>query len=326
MNKECIAVGRSKSEDAKSASQLKPEPSSGAKSLNRRRSVKVFSVEPSQDLWALGMIIWEVLHGSIPFPKITFTTLLIRHITDGGRPEIDPDIPPEIQQLLQDLWSLDVYKRPTAAVVVNVLEDMYLRLAPAIPGGHQHGCSTFTNDDDNLSVRGSVGSLNQSLNGASNFRLSSGRNNASDNVPTAATEAAAFLDAEPDEGKTRHKGRDRKSNGGSLESAPEDTSTTLTSKGSGLLDVVVNPMCSVDYGSTPTSPPATNLPRLSVSSSRPSNAMDDFDNPTFLGIPGRTASGRKDHRLSDRPVVTFDDSAMIHNHGKDTISFRADTL
>ncbi|ETV72764.1 TKL protein kinase [Aphanomyces astaci] len=78
------------------------------------------------DIYSLAITLWDILHpGREKFPNSNQNHLnIFRMVLDGQRPPIDPEIPQTLQDLLENCWNSDPIFRPSAKMVVAVLEDM----------------------------------------------------------------------------------------------------------------------------------------------------------------------------------------------------------
>jgi len=66
------------------------------------------------DVYAFGMIMWEISSHEKPFHDIVHDKVLALRICQGRRPKITQDTPPFYQDLMQKCWHVDPTQRPTA--------------------------------------------------------------------------------------------------------------------------------------------------------------------------------------------------------------------
>jgi len=74
------------------------------------------------DIYALGMIMWELTTGCKPFASIEHDIQLIYQIIDGIRPEITDDTPECFANLMKKCWDSDPKKRPSIIEIHNTFE------------------------------------------------------------------------------------------------------------------------------------------------------------------------------------------------------------
>src|SRR5438128_7976475 len=72
------------------------------------------------DVYAFGMIMWEVNSGRRPFLEIPHNYQLAIRICKGDRPEISESTPQFYHDLMKKCWDSDPTKRPNAQEIHDV--------------------------------------------------------------------------------------------------------------------------------------------------------------------------------------------------------------
>ena len=72
------------------------------------------SYSQATDVYAFGMIMWEITSHEKPFHDAVHDKVLALRIVKGLRPEITKDTPQFYQDLMQQCWHSDPKQRPTA--------------------------------------------------------------------------------------------------------------------------------------------------------------------------------------------------------------------
>ncbi|KAM3135927.1 hypothetical protein pb186bvf_011917 [Paramecium bursaria] len=88
--------------------------------LQERSSTPLGTVEG--DIYAFGMITWEVFHMKQAFPGLSIQDLTKLIATDQKRPKIDENIPDDMKMLIRACWQAEPQKRPRFSKIIQFLE------------------------------------------------------------------------------------------------------------------------------------------------------------------------------------------------------------
>lgn len=81
------------------------------------------AVTPAADVYALGVVLYEMVSGKRPFDKETSLEMMMAHIADTPLPLDVPSLPPDMEALIKQCLAKDPSKRPgSMAVVASALE------------------------------------------------------------------------------------------------------------------------------------------------------------------------------------------------------------
>ncbi|MED6174980.1 hypothetical protein PIB30_074130 [Stylosanthes scabra] len=81
------------------------------------------------DVYSFGLILWEMVTGTIPYEDMTPIQAAFAVVNRNSRPVIPPNCPPAMRALIEQCWSVHPDKRPEFWQVVKVLEQFESSLA-----------------------------------------------------------------------------------------------------------------------------------------------------------------------------------------------------
>ncbi|KAJ7557201.1 hypothetical protein O6H91_05G116300 [Diphasiastrum complanatum] len=75
------------------------------------------------DVYSFGIVMWELITGSLPFQNMTAVQAAFAVVNKGVRPVIPQDCPPALAQIMTRCWDANPDVRPGFSQVVKMLED-----------------------------------------------------------------------------------------------------------------------------------------------------------------------------------------------------------
>lgn len=95
-------------------------------------------ITPKSDVYSLGVVLYEMLTGELPFTGENPVSIAMKHLQDEPTPvrRIDPDIPPVVEALVSRMMAKDPAMRPSSEEVVHEVEQ-----AKAMMNGSAHAAA-----------------------------------------------------------------------------------------------------------------------------------------------------------------------------------------
>eukprot|EP01089_Gocevia_fonbrunei_P022778 TRINITY_DN9340_c0_g1_i2.p1 TRINITY_DN9340_c0_g1~~TRINITY_DN9340_c0_g1_i2.p1 ORF type:complete len:115 (+),score=20.35 TRINITY_DN9340_c0_g1_i2:107-451(+) len=85
-------------------------------------SIRYHKYSSKSDVWAFGVLLWEVFARREPFPGMDPVAVAIEVVSHGGRLSPPLSCPASVADLMRDCWADDPHARPAFADIYNRLE------------------------------------------------------------------------------------------------------------------------------------------------------------------------------------------------------------
>uniref|UniRef100_A0ACD5U1D5 Uncharacterized protein n=2 Tax=Avena sativa TaxID=4498 RepID=A0ACD5U1D5_AVESA len=76
------------------------------------------------DVYSFGLVLWELVSGSIPYEEMTPLQAAFAVVNKNLRPVVPSSCPAPLQQLMEQCWSVQPDKRPEFSQIVQILEKL----------------------------------------------------------------------------------------------------------------------------------------------------------------------------------------------------------
>ena len=70
------------------------------------------------------MCLWELTSGQIPFTELQESSMVMRDIIEGHRPQLLEDVPSQYNNVIRKCWEADPVKRPSFEDLVGLFQQL----------------------------------------------------------------------------------------------------------------------------------------------------------------------------------------------------------
>jgi serine/threonine protein kinase len=78
----------------------------------------------ASDIYSVGMLMWEISSGQLPFSNYEHDSNLAMNIVNGIRPRVVPGTPLEYENLMKQCWDADPLKRPKMNTLLKKISEI----------------------------------------------------------------------------------------------------------------------------------------------------------------------------------------------------------
>ena len=83
------------------------------------------------DIYAFGMVLYEMATNSIPFSGKTTGQILTDILVKQRRPIIPPSCDPDMKKIIQDSWHQEAIERPSIIQILSKLDFKIIEINPS---------------------------------------------------------------------------------------------------------------------------------------------------------------------------------------------------
>lgn len=91
---------------------------------------------PKSDIYSLGMVLWEIASGRLPYEEAKDEVQIISHVCLGQREEIPSQTPSFLKKLITQCWDQSPEERPVLQEIISILAEGLKQLKSASYGGN----------------------------------------------------------------------------------------------------------------------------------------------------------------------------------------------
>lgn len=84
------------------------------------------------DVYSFGIVLWELVTGSVPFANMTAVQAAFAVVNKGVRPQIPPDCLPALGAIMTRCWDTNPEVRPPFTEVVRMLEQVEMEVLTTV--------------------------------------------------------------------------------------------------------------------------------------------------------------------------------------------------
>ncbi|GIL44683.1 hypothetical protein Vafri_2211, partial [Volvox africanus] len=93
--------------------------------------------DASLDIYAYGIIMWQVVYGGRLYPGVNESDIPPRVVREGMRPRFISNVPSEYRRLAESCWTTEPANRPSAGALVQALKEL-MGLGPRVKGQRRY--------------------------------------------------------------------------------------------------------------------------------------------------------------------------------------------